>query len=54
MTTQELKNEIEKLANEMSVSFLQAASAMQGVAAKMGNEEMISAIHKIKMQSLKK
>jgi hypothetical protein len=54
MNAQELKNEIQKLATETNTTFLAAASAMQSVAAKMGNEEMITAIHKIKMQSIEK
>ena len=53
MTTKELTNEIKKLAIETNVSFVQACQAMQSVAAKMGNEEMIQSIHKIKMASLK-
>lgn len=52
MTTQELKNEIQKLASEMNVTFLVAASAMQTAAATKGDEKMITAIHKIKMQSV--
>lgn len=54
MTSQELRNEIQKLAIEANCSFLEAASAMQSVAAKMGNEDMITAIHKIKMIEIKK
>ncbi len=49
MTTKELKAEIQKLATETNVSFVQACQAMQGAAAKIGNEKMITAIHKIKM-----
>jgi len=53
MTTKELKNEIKKLSIETNISFVQACQAMQAAAAKMGNEELVIAIHKIKMNSLK-
>ena len=52
MTKNELKLEVKKLANEMSISFIEAAQAMQGAAAKMGNEKMIATLHDIKMESL--
>ena len=52
MTKAELTNEIKKLAKEENISFLAACQAMQGAAAQMGNETMISTIHEIKMQSI--
>jgi hypothetical protein len=54
MNAKQLKTEIEKLAKEMNLSFVEACKAMQGAAAKLGNEEMIMAIHKIKMAYIKK
>lgn len=51
MTT--LKTTIENFAKEENITFIAACQAMQGAAAKMGNEEMISQIHEIKMNSLK-
>jgi hypothetical protein len=53
MTKQQLINEINNLAAEMKISFIEACSAMQGAAAKMGDEKMITVIHKIKMESIK-
>jgi len=53
MNKQELKLEIEKLAKEQNISFIEACQAMQGAAAKMGSEKMITIIHEIKMESLK-
>ncbi len=54
MNAKELKIEIKKLSKELNISFVEACQAMQGVAAKLKNEEMITAIHKIKMQYIKK
>ena len=51
MTTQEIKKQIEKLAKEENVSFLQAASAFQTAAAAKGNEKLIMIIAKIKRES---
>lgn len=47
-------NKLKTLASELKVSFLEAASAMQSAAAQMGDEKMITAIHKIKMQEVGK
>jgi hypothetical protein len=51
MNKQQLKLEIEKLAKEESITFLQACSIMQSAALKMGSEKMISIIHEIKMDT---
>jgi hypothetical protein len=51
MNKQELKSEIEKLAKEENISFLDACSAMQSAASKMGSETMIETIHKLKMET---
>lgn len=51
MNKQQLKSEIEKLAKEENITFLAACSTMQGVAAKMGSEKMISIISEIKEES---
>lgn len=52
MKATDLKKEIEKLAKEENITFVAACQAMQSAAAKLGSEEMISEIHKLKMQSL--
>jgi hypothetical protein len=52
MTKQDIKKQIENLANELNVTFIEAASAMQAAAAKMGNEKIITIIHKLKMESI--
>jgi hypothetical protein len=54
MNAKELKIEIEKLAKELNISFVEACQAMQGAAAQLKNEDMITAIHKIKMTYIKK
>ena len=51
MNKQELKSEIEKLAKEENITFLAACSAMQGAAAQMGSEKMISIISELKEES---
>ena len=51
MNKQELKSEIEKLAKEENITFLAACSEMQGAAAKMGSEKMISIISELKEES---
>jgi uncharacterized protein (UPF0210 family) len=51
MKKQELKKEIEKLAQEEQISFLKACSAMQGAAAQLGNESMIELIAELKEES---
>ena len=52
MNATELKKEIENLAKEEKITFVEACQAMQAAAAKLGNEKMIMTIHKIKMDSL--
>ena len=52
MTKSELKLEIEKLAKEENITFIEACQAMQAAAAKMNNEEMIMVVHELKMESL--
>jgi hypothetical protein len=52
MTKQGLKLEVEKLAKEENISFVKACQIMQGASAQLGNEEMISVLHKLKMESL--
>ena len=52
MTPSELKKEIEKLAKDEKITFVEACQAMQSAAAKLKNESMITEIHKIKMESL--
>lgn len=51
MNKQELKLKIEKLAKEENITFLDACSAMQGAAAKMGSEKMIGIIADLKEES---
>ena len=51
MNKQQLKLEIEKLAQAENITFLDACSAMQGAAAQLGNEKMITIIHELKMQT---
>lgn len=52
MNKQELKSQIEKLAQEENISFIDACKAMQSAAAKLGSDEMITVIHELKMESL--
>ena len=52
MTNQNLKTEIENLAKEMNVTFIEACQSMQSASSKLGDEKMITEIHKIKMASL--
>jgi hypothetical protein len=54
MNAAQLKAEIEKFAQEMNLNFVEACQAMQGAAAQLGNEEMIMAIHQIKMGYIQK
>ena len=49
MNKEQLKNEIEKLASEMNISFLKACTAMQSAA--NGNEEILCAIGDLKEES---
>ena len=51
MNKQQLKIEIEKLAKEENITFLNACSLMQSASSKMGNEKMISVIHELKMDT---
>lgn len=51
MNKQELKIQIETLAKEENITFLEACSAMQGAAAKMGSESMIATINELKMDT---
>jgi len=51
MNKAQLKLEIEKLAKEENISFLQACSLMQSASAKMGNEQIITIIHELKIES---
>ena len=53
METTDLKKEIEKLAKEENITFIEACQALQSAANKLGDEKMITIIHKIKMQELK-
>ncbi len=53
MTKAKLKIEIEKFAKENNVNFLTACSHMQGACAQMGDESLITEIHKLKLESLK-
>ena len=53
MNKQALKIEIENLAKEENITFIKACQVMQGAAATMGSEKLISIIHEIKMQSIK-
>lgn len=46
-----LKNQIENLAKELNISFLTACSHVQGAAAMTGNENTISLIHELKIES---
>ena len=52
MTTSQLKSEIQNLATEENITFVQACQAMQSAASKLGDEKMIMSIHDIKMASL--
>lgn len=52
MNKQELTNEIKKLAQEENIDFVKACQAMQSAAAQLGNEDMITVIHEIKMNHL--
>jgi hypothetical protein len=51
MNKQEIKLQIEKLAKEENISFLQACSAMQSAAALMNNESIIDLIYQLKTES---
>ena len=53
MNRTDLKKEIEKLAKEENITFVEACQALQSAASKLGDEKMITIIHKIKMQELK-
>ncbi len=52
MNIKQIKSEIEKIATETGCTFIEACQAMQSSALKMGNEKMITIIHKIKMSSI--
>lgn len=52
MTKEQLKSQVEALAKEMNISFLEACQAMQGAAAKLGDEKMITVLHEIKVETL--
>ena len=52
MNKAQLKTEIENLAKETESTFIQACSSMQGACAKLGKEDLISASHELKMESL--
>ena len=52
MNKQELKIQIETLAKEENISFIDACKAMQTASATMGNEKIIEVIHELKMESL--
>ena len=52
MNAERIKAEIEKLAAETGCTFIEACQAMQGAAAKLKNEKVIEAIHKIKMAAI--
>ena len=52
MNKQELKLEIENLATELNISFIEACKAMQAACAIKGDEKMITVIHEIKMESI--
>jgi len=52
MQITELKIQIGTLAKEENISFIEACQAMQGAAAKMGSEKMITIIHELKMESI--
>ncbi len=52
MSKQELKKEIEKLATEMSCTFIEAASAMQTASVSIGNESLIPVIGELKLESI--
>lgn len=52
MTTTELKTTIENLAKEENITFIEACQAMQTAAATLEDENLITAIHNIKMASI--
>ena len=52
MSKAKLKIEIENLAKEMNIGFIEACSAMQSAAAKKGNEEIIGVIGELKLEFL--
>lgn len=54
MTIQLLKSEINKFSKEQNITFVEACQAMQGAAAKLGDEKMISILHDIKMEYIYK
>jgi hypothetical protein len=51
MNKPQLKIQIQKLAKEENITFLEACSLMQSAAAKMNSESMISHIHDLKMET---
>lgn len=52
MKKAEIKIEVQNLAKELNITFVEAATAMQGAAAKMKSEEMITVLHNLKMEEL--
>jgi len=52
MNAKQIKIEADKLAAETGCTFIEACQAMQAAAAKLKNEKVIEAIHKIKMAAI--
>jgi len=52
MTKTQLKDQVQTLAEEENITFIEACQAMQAAAAKMGNEQMIMVLHEIKMEEV--
>ena len=50
MNKQGLKTQIERLAKEEGINFIEACSAMQAASATLGNESIIGTIHDLKME----
>ncbi len=52
MNKQQLKTEIQNLAKELNITFIEACSAMQTASVQAGNEELIPVIGELKLESL--
>lgn len=52
MNAKQIKIEADKLAAETGCTFIEACQAMQAAAAKLGREDLISAIHKVKITAI--
>lgn len=53
MTKKQIKQQVQKIQDETGCTFIEACQAMQAAAAKLGREDLVTAIHKVKMTAIK-